>query len=111
VVDFLNRNSTTTTNPTSWQFSYAGWFIFLERFDRGQPFDMIIGSGPYTNANSNITGPHNPSLGTTMFEITGITGLSSGTVVSNVVVSFGASPYGYSSNCVCMGNNYGGNES
>jgi hypothetical protein len=87
------------------------WFIFLERFDRGQPVDMIIGSGPYTNANSGITGPHNPSLGTTMFEVTGITGLSSSTVVGNVVVSFGASPYGYSSHVVCVGNNCGGNES
>jgi PEP-CTERM motif len=102
VVDFKNGNSTTTnTSTTPWQFSFTGGSYFLNDLTGGKPFDLIIGGGPsytlssYTNANSSITGPHNPSLGTTMFEVTGITGLMSSTRVSNVMVSFGTGPEGF----------------
>ena len=97
VVDFQHGDSTTTTKPGRWQFSYTGGSFLLNDLTGGQPIDLIIGGGPsytlssYTNANSSITGPHNPSFGTTMFEVTGIAGLMSSTLVSNVVVSFGTS--------------------
>lgn len=104
-VDFLNGNSTTTIKPASWQFSYTNDSFFLNDLTGGQPADMIIGPGPYNNANPSITSSHNPSLGTTMFEVTGITGLSGSTVVSNVVVSFGTGPDGYSSHVVCTAGN------
>jgi hypothetical protein len=102
VVDFQNGNSTTTqTSTTPWQFSFTGGSFFLNDLTAGQPYDLIIGGGPsytlssYTNANSSITAPHNPSLGTTMFEVTGITGLMNTTRVSNVMVSFGTGPEGF----------------
>jgi hypothetical protein len=97
IVDFQHGNSTTTTKPGRWQFSYTGGSFLLNDLTAGKPIDLIIGGGPsyalssYTNANSSITGPHNPSFGTTMFEVTGIAGLMSSTLVSNVVVSFGTS--------------------
>jgi len=111
IVDFQSGNSTTTAKPSSWQFSYTNGSFFLNDLTGGQPIDMIIGGGPsytlssYTNANSSITGPHNPSLGTTMFQVTGIAGLTSTTVVSNVIVSFGTGPDSFSSNSVCTGTN------
>jgi len=111
IVDFQNGNSTTTTKPARWQFSYTDGSFFLNDLTGGQPIDMIIGDGPsytpssYTNANSSITDPHNPSLGTTMFQVMGIAGLMSTTVVSNVVVSFGTGPDSFSSNSVCTGTN------
>jgi PEP-CTERM motif len=107
MVDFQNGNSTTTTLPARWQFSYTNGSFFLNDLTGTQPDDMIIGSGPYNNANASITKSHDPSLQTTMFEIMGITGLSSSTVVSNVVVSFGTGPDGYSSRVVCMSDNCG----
>jgi hypothetical protein len=116
IVDFQMGNSTTTTKPSSWQFSYTNGSFFLNDLTGGQPIDMIIGGGPsytlssYTNANSSITGPHNPSLGTTMFEVMGIAGLMSTTMVSNVVVSFGTGPDSFSSNSVCTGTNCAGSQ-
>jgi hypothetical protein len=107
VVDFQNGNSTTTTKPAQWQFGYTSGSFFLNDLTGGQPVDMIIGSGPYNNANTGITMSHNPSLGTTMFEISGITGLSTSTMISNVVVSFGGGPDGFSSVVSCTGNNCG----
>jgi MYXO-CTERM domain-containing protein len=106
VVDFQNGNTTTTTKPASWQFSYTDGAFFLNDLTGGQPKDMIIGAGPYNPLpNRSVTGPHNPSLGTTMFVVTGLTGLLPTTTVSNVVVSFGTGPDSFSSTITCTGTN------
>jgi hypothetical protein len=64
---------------------------FLNDLTGGSPENMIIGPGPYGN-NPSITG-HAPSLlGPVVFEIDNVVGLSSGTTVSNVYLSFGTRP-------------------
>ncbi|HWI12645.1 MAG TPA: PEP-CTERM sorting domain-containing protein [Burkholderiales bacterium] len=58
------------------------------------PAHLIIGPGPYTNANGSIAGndPHNPFLnGSATFSIAN-SSITSGTTVSNVVFSFGTTP-------------------
>jgi len=55
------------------------------------PGNLIIGPGPYTNANGSVAGngPHNPFLNqTATFTLSG-TGINANTVVSDVVFSFG----------------------
>jgi hypothetical protein len=91
--------TTTNTKPDSWQLTYessantmacdATGFC-LNDLTGGQPAYMIIGPGPYTNANSSITSSHSPSLaGRVVFEIDNIPNLSSSTTVSSAVFSFG----------------------
>ena len=103
----INGNHTPTTDGTV----NSGWIegVFGSGFllcvicaheDGGDPHDfpkdaapaeLIIGPGPYTNANGSITGnsPHNPFLyQTATFTLSG-TGITSSTSVSNVVFSFG----------------------
>ena len=100
VLDSSFNSSTTTTTPSTWQLSHgsadcgtgASTCYFLNDLTGGQPENMIIGPGPYTNYNSSITN-FAPSLaGTVVFEVTGITGLSSSTTVSSVNMSFGTGP-------------------
>ena len=94
------QSSTTTTTPSTWQLSHGSTdcangvssCYFLNDLTGGSPANMIIGLGPYTNANPSITG-HAPSLaGTVVFEVGSITGLSSTTTVSGVNLSFGTGP-------------------
>mgnify|MGYP001551720009 CR=1 FL=1 len=57
----------------------------------GKPIDLIIGSGPYTNANPSITG-RNPQIeGTGTFDLTAL-GVTADTVVESVVFEFGTGP-------------------
>jgi hypothetical protein len=62
------------------------------------PQGLIIGPGPYSNANASITGPghgrfplgqHNPFIDQTATFTLALTGASSNTAISNVVFSFG----------------------
>lgn len=55
------------------------------------PAHLIIGPGPYTNANGSIAGngPHNPFLNGSATFTLNITGVNADTTVSNVVFSFG----------------------
>lgn len=58
------------------------------------PAHLIIGPGPYSNANGSIAGndPHNPFLnGSATFTISNSL-ITSGTTVGNVVFSFGTTP-------------------
>ncbi len=55
------------------------------------PSELIIGPGPYSNANGSIAAnkPHNPFLdGTAMFTVD-VTGVTAATTVSGAVFSFG----------------------
>ena len=96
----INGNHTPTTDGTV----NSGWIegvfgsgfllcvICAPSFPKdAAPAELIIGPGPYTNANGSIAGnsPHNPFLyQTATFTLSG-TGITSSTSVSNVVFSFG----------------------
>jgi hypothetical protein len=55
------------------------------------PSHLIIGPGPYTNANGSIdgNGPHNPFLNGTATFIVDVTGVTAGTSITGAVFSFG----------------------
>jgi hypothetical protein len=96
VLDSSFNATTTTTLPTTWQFGSSGSGFLLNDLTGGSPANMIIGPGPYTNANPSITG-HSPSLaGTVLFTITGFSGLKSTTLISDVEFSFGTGPDSFS---------------
>ena len=83
--------STTSTNatPTNWQLLGTGFN--LTDITGGSPSDLILGPGPYTNANNSIKG-HTPSLeGNVQFEILGIAGLTTSTQISNITFGVGTS--------------------
>lgn len=90
---------------------YGGAGYFLNDLTGGQPENLIIGPGPYTNANASIDN-FQPSLaGEVVFEIDGVTGLNASTKVSSVELSFGTKPDGYSTlDCTtdCGGGTLGG---
>jgi hypothetical protein len=57
----------------------------------GGPSGLIIGPGPYTNANGSIAanGPHNPFIDQTATFTLALLGATAATVISDVVFSFG----------------------
>jgi MYXO-CTERM domain-containing protein len=57
----------------------------------GQPNDLIIGSPPYSNANSSITNTHMPSIESGAFDLT-LTGFSGSPTVTGVTFEFGTGP-------------------
>jgi hypothetical protein len=85
-----------STVATGWALSGSGSYILNVLGTATAPEHTILGApgggGTYSNANSGIAGndPHNPFLNqTATFTITGLTGLTANTVVSNVIFSFG----------------------
>ncbi len=54
----------------------------------GKPVDLIIGAGPYTNANSSIT-VHNPEIQGTGTFVINAPGVTSATQISGVRIEFG----------------------
>ena len=58
------------------------------------PASLIIGPGPYTNANGSIDSndPHNPFINTSATWTLAFAGATASTVISNVVFSFGTQP-------------------
>jgi hypothetical protein len=92
--------TTGTTASTGWGFGTFGSGYLLCVVCQGSitsgatPSHLIIGPGPYTNANGSIAGnaPHNPFLNqTATFTFTG-SGITSSTNVSSVIFSFGTTP-------------------
>lgn len=85
---------------TRWVATEAGNAISLTTLSGGTPNRLIIGTdskgnlnptlgGKYTNANSSITGNHNPNvLGSATFAIS-IEGVTQNSTLSNVVFDFG----------------------
>lgn len=100
-VTVMNSNkttTTTTTTPARWDFGTVAQMgqgvagFDLTTLTGGKPLDMIMAAGPDNNANSSITG-HSPTLmGTVDFQITGMVGLTTSTVLSNVNFYFGTGP-------------------
>ena len=60
----------------------------------GNPAGLIIGPGPYTNANGSIARnrPHNPFVDQSATFTFAVAGATADTLISNVVFSFGTSP-------------------
>ena len=89
--------STGTINPSidHWGTSLSGSVICLETAGNcaqgGSPIDLIIGPGPYSSANSSITGRNPQIQGTGTFDFT-VNGVSIGTTVTGVTFEFGTGP-------------------
>jgi hypothetical protein len=77
-----------------WGAVISGGTIFLATAGTGsvggKPVDLIIGPGPYTNANPSITG-RNPQIQNTATFILSLVG-DANPIISSVVFSFGTGP-------------------
>jgi hypothetical protein len=86
---------TTGTTGGNWGVDSTGPNFHLTSLGFAGPDMGIIGPGPYTNCNSSIcgSGPHNPFINQIgIFTITGVTGLTGGSKITNVNISFGTKP-------------------
>jgi hypothetical protein len=96
LVTIASGTATNTAGPiTHWGTVLQSGTIFLATVGTGsqggQPQDLIIGPGPYSNANSSIIN-FNPQIsGTGTFKLTAA-GLSSGSVITGVEFEFGTTP-------------------
>jgi hypothetical protein len=103
----VNSNGTVSlgsTGSTGWGMSAnfllgSQYGLQLSALGFSGPAGLIIGppgpGGTYSNANSSIAGngPHNPFLNqSATFHITGLSGVTSATTVTNVAFSFGTTP-------------------
>jgi hypothetical protein len=90
-----NGAITTASSGGNWGMDSTGPNFHLTSLGFAGPDMSIIGPGPYTSCNSSIcgSGPHNPfinQIGT--FTITGVTGLTEGSTITSVNISFGTTP-------------------
>jgi len=80
---------------THWGASVSGGTIFLATAGTGapggSPINLIIGSGPYTNANSSITGRNPQIQNTGTFNLT-TAGVTAATPINSAVFEFGTGP-------------------
>jgi hypothetical protein len=92
-----NGTSSAAAAPThhAWDLTYGGGTFHLDKLcgknTCGTPAGLIIGPGPYTNANGSIAGnkPHNPFVDQTATFTFLLAGVTANSVISNVVFSFG----------------------
>jgi hypothetical protein len=75
----------------AWGVTSSGTSIHIDSLSPSGPSQTIIGPGPYTNANSSITGStHNPFIqNTATFTFSGLTGVTAATTVTSATFSFG----------------------
>jgi len=79
--------------PNRWSAALSKGTIDLSALGGGQPSQLIIGPGPYTNANSGFT-KFNPQVSkTATFGLT-ISGISSTTTITSATFLFGTNPDG-----------------
>src|SRR5215468_6676006 len=80
---------------THWGATVSGGTIFLATAGTGapggSPINLIIGSGPYTNANSSITGRNPQIQNTGTFNLT-TAGVTAATPINSAVFEFGTGP-------------------
>lgn len=98
VVNSDLSTSSTTTTPTRWDFGTVAQMgqgvagFDLTTLTGGSPKYMIMAAGPDNNVNASVTG-HSPTLmGTVDFQIVGMAGLTTSTVLSSVNFYFGTGP-------------------
>ena len=86
---------TSQTNTTHWGVDLTAGTITLATAGTGsvggKPIELIIGPGPYTNANPSITG-RNPQIEDTGVFNLAVGGITSSTTVTSAVFSFGTGP-------------------
>ena len=86
-------SSPNTGDPIDpWNLTSTGATILLERLGAtGTPSELIIGPGPYTNANGSIAGntPHNPFLDGTATFTFAVAGVTADSTVTAATFSFG----------------------
>jgi hypothetical protein len=81
-----------TTGSTGWGVNDSvGGGIQLDALGFIGPAGLIIGPGPYTDANSSIAGngPHNPFLDQTATFVLAVTGVTVNTSITSTTFSFG----------------------
>src|SRR6185312_8954518 len=98
VMNSDKSTTTTTVTPARWDFGTVAQMgqgvagFDLTTLTGGRPLDMIMAAGPDSNINPSITG-HSPTLvGTVDFQITGMVGLTTSTVLDSVNFYFGTGP-------------------
>jgi len=78
-----------------WGTTVSGGTIFLATAGTGavggKPTDLIIGPGPYTNANPSITG-RNPQIQNTGTFVLTAAGVTASTAINSAVFEFGTGP-------------------
>jgi MYXO-CTERM domain-containing protein len=95
--------TTTTTTPARWDSGAGAGGFYLTTITGGKPRYLIMADGPDSSANASIA-QHSPSLvGTVDFEITGIVGLTTSTILSNVKFYFGTGPDSHTSGICTSG--------
>jgi hypothetical protein len=96
--DYINISRTKVVTPGgsdlfNWQLTNTGGTYHLNKLcgPCGGPAGLVIGPGPYTDANGSIAGnrPHNPFADQTVTFNLALAGVTADTVISNVVFSFG----------------------
>ncbi|MHB1960247.1 MAG: PEP-CTERM sorting domain-containing protein [Acidobacteriaceae bacterium] len=91
----VNSDGSTTSvsgDPTHWFLNNnVNGGLQLDALGNGKPKNLIIGPGPYTNANSSIAGngPHNPFIDGTATFLLDVSGVTMNTNVDSAVFSFG----------------------
>jgi hypothetical protein len=99
-INILAGGGTSTADNViqHWGTALSGGSIYLATAGvgalGGKPVDLIIGAGPYTNANASIRGKNPSILNTGHFVLT-LTGLGSGVTVTGVNLGFGTSGTDY----------------
>lgn len=95
LIDIKNGVATPAAGTIDhWGVAQSGTNIFLATAgtgsEGGKPIDLIIGPGPYTNANPSITG-RNPQISLTGTFVLSLFGLSN-PIISSVLFEFGTGP-------------------
>lgn len=91
----VNGDGSTTSvsgAPTHWFLNNnVSGGLQLDALGSGQPKDLIIGPGPYTNAKGSIAGngPHNPFTNGTATFVVDVAGVTMDTNIDSAVFSFG----------------------
>ena len=84
-----------TGSLTGWQLNNnVGGGLQLTALGGGQPDELLIGPGPYSNANGGIAGngPHNPFTNQTGTFTLGVSGVTAETSVTSATFWFGTTP-------------------
>jgi hypothetical protein len=83
-----------STGTTTWHLNNnVNGGLQLDALGNGQPKNLIIGPGPYTNGNGSIAGngPHNPFINQTATFDLAVLGVTANTTVTGGTFSFGTS--------------------
>jgi hypothetical protein len=97
VIDVSSLGAVTVEGSSgdAWGLAISGTSLRLSTLIFGPDFTLLPTQSDYASANSSIkdNDPHNPFYqGEVSFTLTGLTGLTANSVISNVVFNFGTEP-------------------